>query len=67
MRLKYLLDGLCYPSTIKWYIGGNEDPQFLMEFKYNFSEIKALQKDLDDYYIVQSFKQLNDYMYEITI
>lgn len=67
MRLKYLLEGLCYPSTIKWYVGEIEDRFFLMEFKYNFSEIKALIKDLDDITIVSQFKLIDDYTYEITI
>lgn len=67
MDVKYLLDGLNYPSTIKWYVEGNNKTVMLGEIKYTFHKIKELINMLENGTTVSQFKQLDNYTYEITI
>lgn len=67
MELKYLLDGLSYPSTIKWYIESNNATFMLGEVNYTFHKIKELINALETNIIVTQFKQIDNYNYEITV
>jgi len=75
MRLTYLLQGLNYPCTIKWYHYNISDEQFETSEKYTFTAIDHLiaainevQEECHGFIInVTEFKKTSELSYEIAL
>lgn len=75
MRLEYLLQGLNYPCTIKWYSGSINNENFRDSDKYTFTEIHYLLAKIDEVRVntggliinVTEFKKTSELSYEIAL
>ncbi len=75
MSLEYLLQGLNYPCTIKWYSGTIDDEHFRDYEKYTFTAIDHLIATINEVQekcpgliiTVTEFKKMSDLCYEIAL